>query len=140
MGKILREKDSRGAWKAPLRVRVLPNPSDDDLKRKNAPRAEDIDDARFIFAGTTGIRAMRECLGAISSISGISHTRREARVHVQVFSVESLFPSNSRDEALAALKKASGARTSSPIGSAETREAFVDDLREMQSVPTRMHA
>ena len=33
-----------------------------------------------IFAGTTGIRAMRECLGAISSISGISHTRREARV------------------------------------------------------------
>ena len=62
------------------------------------------------------------------------------RVNVPVFSVESLFPSNSRDEALVALKKASGACTSSPIGSAETREAFVDDLREMQSVPTRMHA
>ena len=41
VGKILGEKDARGAWKAPLRVRVLPNPSDDDLKRTLAKeRAE----------------------------------------------------------------------------------------------------
>ena len=41
VGKILGEKDARGAWKAPSRVRVLPNPSDDDLKRTLAKeRAE----------------------------------------------------------------------------------------------------
>ena len=43
VGKILGEKDARGAWKAPRRVlRVLPNPSEfDDLKRTLAKeRAE----------------------------------------------------------------------------------------------------
>ena len=61
VGKILGEKDARGAWKAPSRVRVLPNPSDDDLKRttlakERALRAEDIERLSFIFAGTIGIQ------------------------------------------------------------------------------------
>jgi len=89
-----------------------------------------------IFAGTTGIRGIQECLGHFFHFWHLITVAKS--LNVPVFSVESLLLSNSRDEALIALK-ASGACTSSSIGSAETCEAFVDNLREMQSVPTRMH-
>ncbi|CAL6335860.1 unnamed protein product [Bathycoccus prasinos] len=89
-----------------------------------------------IFAGTTGIRGIQECLGHFFHFWHLITVAKS--LNVPVFSVESLLLSNSRDEALVALK-ASGACTSSSIGSAETCEAFVDNLREMQSVPTRMH-
>ena len=88
-----------------------------------------------IFAGTTGIRGIQECLGHFFHFWHLITVAKS--LNVPVFSVESLLLSNSRDEALVALK-ASGACTSSSIGSAETCEAFVDNLREMQSVPTRM--
>ena len=88
-----------------------------------------------IFAGTTGIRGIQECLGHFFHFWHLITVAKS--LNVPVFSVESLLLSNSRDEALIALK-ASGACTSSSIGSAETCEAFVDNLREMQSVPTRM--
>ncbi|CAL6328392.1 unnamed protein product [Bathycoccus prasinos] len=89
-----------------------------------------------IFAGTTGIRGIQECLGHFFHFWHLITVAKS--LNVPVFSVESLLLSNSRDEALIALK-ASGACTSSSIGSAETCEAFVDNLREMQSVPTLMH-
>ena len=89
-----------------------------------------------IFAGTTGIRGIQECLGHFFHFWHLITVAKS--LNVPVFSVESLLLSNSRDEALIALK-ASGACTSSSIGSAERCETFVDNLREMQSVPTRMH-
>ena len=83
-----------------------------------------------IFAGTTGIRGIQECLGHFFHFWHLITVAKS--LNVPVFSVESLLLSNSRDEALIVLK-ASGACTSSSIGSAEMCEAFVDNLREMQS-------
>ena len=89
-----------------------------------------------IFANTTGIRGIQECLGHFFHSWHLITVAKS--LNVPVFSVESLLLSNSRDEALIVLK-ASGACTSLSIGSAEMCEAFVDNLREMQSVPTWMH-
>ena len=89
-----------------------------------------------IFANATGIRGIQECLGHFFHSWHLITVAKS--LNVPVFSVESLLLSNSRDEALIVLK-ASGACTSLSIGSAEMCEAFVDNLREMQSVPTWMH-
>ncbi|CAL6344156.1 unnamed protein product [Bathycoccus prasinos] len=81
------------------------------------------------------IRGIQECLGHFFHSWHLITVAKS--LNVPVFSVESLLLSNSRDEALIVLK-ASGACTSLSIGSAEMYEAFVDNLREMQSVPTWM--
>lgn len=89
-----------------------------------------------IFSGTTGIRGVQECLGHFFHFWHLITVAKS--LNVPVFSVESLLLANSRDEALIVLK-ASGACTSSSIGSADICEKFVDNLRELQTVPTMMH-